>query len=69
VAFLSVLSLMARRAVRYAFPAFCLFNVAGAQVLLERLPAAKRWIGTHHRLLEPALAGLLLALAGVRVAM
>ena len=62
-----LLSLMARRAVRYAFPAFALCNVAGAQALIRRAPGVQQWIAARRSWLEPALASWLLVATALRV--
>jgi hypothetical protein len=69
VACVAALSLMARRAVRYAFPVFGLCNLGGAQVLIERMPRFGEWIGENRRILEVALAVWLCAAAALRVAL
>jgi 4-amino-4-deoxy-L-arabinose transferase-like glycosyltransferase len=66
---IAILSLMARRAVRYAFPAFALCNLAGAQLVVGRMPQGGEWIGKHTRALELALALWLVAVTAARVAM
>jgi 4-amino-4-deoxy-L-arabinose transferase-like glycosyltransferase len=69
LACVAALSLMARRAVRYVFPAFGLCSLGGAQALIERRPRAGAWIGEHKRFFEIALAAWLSAAAAVRVAL
>jgi hypothetical protein len=63
-----VLSLVARRAVRYAFPAFGFCQVGGAHALAERMPQLRTWIGEHPQLLEAALAAWLSVAVALRVA-
>ena len=63
----AVLSLMSRRAVRYVFPAYALCILAGAQLVADRAPV-RDFLQRRARLLEPALAALLLAAAAARVA-
>jgi hypothetical protein len=61
---LLLLSLMARRAVRYLFPAYPLCQLAGAETLLHRLPALRALLVRQAVSLPYALmAALLLATA------
>jgi len=65
-AYVAVLSLMSRRAVRYVFPAYPIVNLAGAQLLVERRQALRAWIGAHTQDLEAALALFLVIAAALR---
>jgi hypothetical protein len=58
---------MARKAVRYAFPAYALCNAAGAQVLVERVPRLSEWIAERSVSLEVGLAAWLLLATALRV--
>jgi hypothetical protein len=69
VACAGVLSLMARRAVRYVFPAFALCNAAGAAALLERAPRVRALLLDNREAIELALAVFLVAATAVRVAL
>src|SRR5262249_11535898 len=60
------LSLMSRRAGPARFPAHPLVNLAGAQLLLERAQGLRSFIQSQGRLLEPALAALLIVAATLR---
>lgn len=60
-AYVVILSLMSRRAVRYVFPAYPLISLAGAQLVGAR---ARDWVRRHTLEIELALA-LFLVLAAV----
>lgn len=64
----ALLSMMARKAVRYAFPAYALCNAAGALVLIERAPRLREWIGARNAWWEAALAAWLVLATALRVA-
>ena len=68
-AYVALLSLMSRRAVRYVFPAYALCNVAGAQLLIDRSQSLRDWIRTRTQWLEPALATFVVVAAAARVAL
>ena len=68
-AYVALLSLMSRRAVRYVFPAYALCNLAGAQLLINRSQSLHGWIRTRTQWLEPALATFVVVAAAARVAL
>jgi 4-amino-4-deoxy-L-arabinose transferase-like glycosyltransferase len=62
-AYVAVVSLMSRRAVRYVFPAYPLVSLAGAQLVAG---ATRDWIRRHTKQLELALALFLVVAAALR---
>lgn len=63
---LVLLSLMARRAVRYLFPAYSLFQLAGAETLLARFPSLRVLLVRRAAALPYALMALLLVATALR---